>query len=134
MASEWVFCYLLNNKLTDISHRTPLLSQRTLVTDISHRTPVTISGHWLRTSKLSFYINLQRAFIGPSAALTGLKRPDIDLCRTLTGISHRTPLTISQDADWLQIYLTGHGLRLYLTGNRLYYKTPIMVLMNVDSQ
>ena len=37
-------------------------------------------------SQLAFYVNLHRAVIGPSATLTGRWRPDIDLCRMLTGI------------------------------------------------
>ena len=36
---------------------------------------------------LAFYVNLHRAVIGPSATLTGRWRPDIDLCRMLTGSS-----------------------------------------------
>ena len=39
-------------------------------------------GH---SSQLAFYVNLHRAVIGPSATLTGRWRPDIDLCRMLTG-------------------------------------------------
>ena len=37
------------------------------------------------TAQLAFYVNLHRAVIGPSATLTGRWRPDIDLCRMLTG-------------------------------------------------
>ena len=37
------------------------------------------------TPQLAFYVNLHRAVIGPSATLTGLWRPDIDLRRMLTG-------------------------------------------------
>ena len=36
-------------------------------------------------TQLAFYVNLHRAVIGPSAALTGRWRPDIDLRRMLTG-------------------------------------------------
>ena len=35
--------------------------------------------------QLAFYVNLHRAVIGPSATLTGRRRPDIDLRRMLTG-------------------------------------------------
>ena len=41
-------------------------------------------GVHVRT-QLAFYVNLHRAVIGPSATLTGRWRPDIDLCRMLTG-------------------------------------------------
>ena len=36
-------------------------------------------------TQLAFYVNLHRAVIGPSATLTGRRRPDIDLRRMLTG-------------------------------------------------
>ena len=36
-------------------------------------------------AQLAFYVNLHRAVTGPSATLTGRWRPDIDLCRMLTG-------------------------------------------------
>ena len=35
--------------------------------------------------QLAFYVNLHWAVIGPSATLTGRWRPDINLCRMLTG-------------------------------------------------
>ena len=38
-----------------------------------------------QTTQLAFFINLQRAVIGPSATLTGRQRPAIDLCRMLIG-------------------------------------------------
>ena len=37
------------------------------------------------TAQLAFYVNPHWAVIGPSATLTGRLRPDIDLCRMLTG-------------------------------------------------
>ena len=37
-------------------------------------------------SQLAFYVNLHRAVIGPSATLTGRRRPDIDLRRMLTRV------------------------------------------------
>ena len=40
---------------------------------------------WSPATQLAFYVNLNRAVIGPSATLTGRWRPDIDLCRLLTG-------------------------------------------------
>ena len=39
----------------------------------------------LLSAQLAFFINLQRAVIGPSATLTGRYRPAIDLYRMLTG-------------------------------------------------
>ena len=38
-------------------------------------------------SQLAFFINLQRAVIGPSATLTSRLRPAIDLCRMRTGFA-----------------------------------------------
>ena len=38
------------------------------------------------SSQLTFYVNLHRAVIGPSATLTGRWRPDIELRRMLTGL------------------------------------------------
>ena len=43
------------------------------------------------TTQLAFYINLQRTVIGPSATLTGRKRPAIDLCRMFTGNNKKNP-------------------------------------------
>ena len=57
----------------------------------SHSAASDLGPHCLPMSLLwdatqpAFFINLQRAVIGPSATLTGRKRPAIDLCRMLTG-------------------------------------------------
>ena len=52
-------------------------------------------------TQLAFYINLQRAVIGPSATLTGRWRPDIDLRRMLTGkeVVHEVPQSQTQPTN-----------------------------------
>ena len=52
------------------------LCKRTAMTGIRLR---------IYTTQLAFFINLQRAVIGPSATLTGRWRPAVDLYRMLTG-------------------------------------------------
>ena len=66
-------------------------------------------GYAMEPTQLAFYINLQRAVIGPLATPTGRERPAIDLCSMLTGKWYSGLYVPRQGKTCIRAYVDNDG-------------------------